>query len=601
MLQSSEGVPPPVLLLEPAHALVLPRHRSAVVQYAEGEAGARELRLFYGGKEIVFDEPELFGFGEALCRRGRFTGAEALAWAEGRTWPQMREVLEQLLDEGVLQHAEGADAQPAPSPRERASPLPPAPSAEPRTWDACESITAQFAGRSLELGYLELVVPIFRVAHMSLDADARQVGEANVFPPALRVETPTEWLACTYPGTRFQDARPMNLTALKAMREHWSQMMAVLLQVREAYLARFPDARAGWTVGHLERLSTAVLALPSWLLLRAESPVANGALHPALSCLFRVTDGLRLTMHQMLFVPVGEATRSPDAPMTSGEVYAYAERNYGFHSEHGVCAGPRVMVEEFLAVLVDGASPRGGLPEVLHPDVAAACEAIPPAMDYGFLGLQAYAATFSTWPAMARSYAAIGEVLAAWTESRTLSGDQLAARWDDHIERLRFATYLGSDELRDTRDEVYADMFARCEEGLTGVQPTVGLSERLAGAHDSSQGCEARLRALLAERLGAETPVWVIDGVAGAVLGFLTRTQAILKLAVDVQDRINAHLGRAVPIRSFDAYDLDIHIRLQGEANPRLPFLLDELRSALGIEVVLDAHRLEISAAGSAA
>src|SRR5689334_7418006 len=45
----------------------------------------------------------------------------------------------------------------------RPSPLPPAQTAVARTWFECESITHALTGRPLEMGYLELVIPIFRV------------------------------------------------------------------------------------------------------------------------------------------------------------------------------------------------------------------------------------------------------------------------------------------------------------------------------------------------------------------------------------------------------------------------------------------------------
>jgi hypothetical protein len=45
--------------------------------------------------------------------------------------------------------------------------------------------------------------------------------------------------------------------------------------------------------------------VPTFALMRARHRVANGALHPALSSLFRVTYGVRMTMHQMLFVQIG--------------------------------------------------------------------------------------------------------------------------------------------------------------------------------------------------------------------------------------------------------------------------------------------------------
>ena len=164
----------------------------------------------------------------------------------------------------------------------------------------------------------------------------------------------------------------MNVTALRAMRAHWRQMMALLLRVRKAYLDRFPAARSGWTVGDVERLTVSVLALPSYMLLRRDGPVANGELHPALSNLFRVTDGLRMVMHQMLFLPLYETMKQPDMPVVASDILDYADRNYSFHSDHGVCAGPRFMIEDFLGVILDGAEPRSGWDAELDPELEAA-------------------------------------------------------------------------------------------------------------------------------------------------------------------------------------------------------------------------------------
>jgi hypothetical protein len=36
----------------------------------------------------------------------------------------------------------------------------------------------------------------------------------------MRLDVPTNWRACIYPGTRHLDPKPMNVTALKAMRAH---------------------------------------------------------------------------------------------------------------------------------------------------------------------------------------------------------------------------------------------------------------------------------------------------------------------------------------------------------------------------------------------
>lgn len=578
--------------------LRLPLHQRVVTQYATGDEGRRELRLYYGDKEISFDEPELFRFGETLARRARFAAGDAVAWGQGLDWPRVKGLLEALLDEGVLRRAETVDDDPRIAGDEgvRPNPLPPATTTVARSWHELPGLMQELTGRPLEIGWLELVVPIFRIAHMDLDAEGRQVGEANAFPAALRLDVPTRWRTCIYAGTRFQDPKPMNVTALKAMRAHWGPTMAGLLRVRAAYLKRYPDAARGWTVGHLERLSTAVLALPAYLLQRREGRVANGALHPVLSSMFRVTDGLRMTMHQMLFVPYGEPTLAPDTPMTAAEVHAYAERNFAFHSEHGVCAGPKAMVDEFLSVIIDGALPRDGLPEALDPALEAAFDAIDPALDYALLGLQAYAAVFSLWPLMTRTYETLAQQAADWAAEEPRPAVQaLAERLAAHVHALRHSPYLAKEAWRADREHVYADMFAQCGRGLDGAWPDPGLVQRLAPAPVTPSAL-LTLSALVARHCGpGDAPAR--SAWQGTLLDFCARAQAVIRTACGVQMRINTRLGRETPSRPFDAQDIDGHIRLTGAHGGRLPFLPDELQRLLGLQVHIDACRIGFSAA----
>jgi hypothetical protein len=606
--------------LEPDDELVLPMNKRVVAQYGSNEDGIRELTLYYGDKEISFDEPELFAFGETLARQPRFIAGASVLWSEGQDWMRIQGLLEQLIAEGVLFYADETDGEAAVhgDAGARPSPLGPATASTPRTWFDSRDITAELTGRSIEPGYLELVVPIFRVAHMSMDADGRQVGESNVFPPALRLDIPTRWRTCIYEGTRHQVDRPMNVTALKSMRAHWGQMMAVLLHVRAAYLKRFPEARRGWTVGHLERLSVSVLALPTYLLMRRDNRIENGDLHPALSSLFRVTDGLRMTMHQMLFVPIGEPARSPDTPMTSAEIYAYAERNYSFHSEHGVCAGPKVMIEEFFSVLVDGRMPRGGLPWQLDPQVRDAVADLDPVIDYALLGLQAYAAVFSVWPAMARAYENLWTVADCWAAAGQPAVTALRDHLQASVDRITQSGYLATEERRSDRDAVYADMYAQCETGLTGEAPARTLPERIAPqTRDLNDPAALKLRTALARHFGISNAIdaplrrrsdqspdalsWLTLGdMVSCLMDFLRRQQATLQLACEVQDKINALLGRSAPRRAFSASDIDIHIRLRGDTGERPPFLIDDLEQLFGIRITLDKDRLQIAGRKSA-
>jgi hypothetical protein len=579
--------------------LALPMQKRMVVQRSTDQSGAPELRLYYGAKEISFDEPELFAFAETLAKQSLFRAGAATSWGNGYAWTKVRDLLEQLIAEGVLEHADEHALSESPAAnRARPSLLPPALSTTPRTWLECEAITAELTGRPVEMGYLELIVPIFRVAHIALDADGRQVGEANVFPRALRLDVPTDWLTCIYPGTRYLADRPMNLTALKGMRAHWNQMMAALHRIRSAYLRRFPSAADGWTVGHLERLSVFVLAVPTYQLMRCDRPVANGELHPALSSLFRVTDGLRMTIHQMLFVPFGEPTLSPHDPMTSERILQYAERNYSFHSTTGVCAGPKNMVQEFLNVVVDGYKADEYASFVFDPPVEAALDDIEAACDYGLYGLQAYAATFSLWPLMTRTYERLAEIAEEAVRDGAEGFTGFRDRMRGHLANLKMSPFLAMESWRVDREKVYADMYEQCGRGVAAHGATMSLPEQIAPVRLADHSSvESKLMGILKDRFQrSESSKGHVEEMLACLMDYLVRTQAILRLAGATQGHINRLLGRADPTRPFGSADIDVHNLLQGsDSLMLLPYLLDELEQALGVGFAIDAHRIVLT------
>ena len=64
---------------------------------ADQAVGATELHLYYEGKEVSFDEPDLFPFGETLARQGRFTAGDATRWGDGYEWPRIQGLLQRPL------------------------------------------------------------------------------------------------------------------------------------------------------------------------------------------------------------------------------------------------------------------------------------------------------------------------------------------------------------------------------------------------------------------------------------------------------------------------------------------------------------------------
>jgi hypothetical protein len=578
--------------------LIFPMNKRVIVQYSSDASGSRELHIYYGDKEISFDEPDLFDFGENLAKQSSFVARTATCWGKGYEWPRIQLLLEQLVEAGILKHADDCLPEAAPA-QERllTSPLPPAYTRVSRSWLECESISRVLTGQTLELSYLELVIPIFRVAHISMDSEGRQIGEANVFPKSLRIDVPTEWRRCPYPGSRYMDERPMNVTALKSMRTHWPQMMVALLHIRNAYMQRYPLMQHGWTVGGLEALSTLVLAVPTYLLMRKRKRVPNGELHPALSSMFRITDGLRLTMHKMIFVPFVEPTLPAGAPMTSTEIYEYSERNHSFLSDHGVCAGPKAMIEEFFNVLVDGVPIKDASSVVLDPQIQAALEDINPAFDYGLLGLQAFSVIFSAWPVMARTYEQLGQIVDSWSGETTNTLIQFRERMQTQVNILKTETYLATEEWRINREQAYSAIYEHCAIGLGLPSGEKTLTERIAPAMES---CHKRvlkqLRNILQQQCAPSESLKnpELNDLLHCIMNYFLQMQAILRLASETQQSINTLLGRALPLSSFSTADMNTHNLLRGDPENRLSHLINELEETLSIRIAITKEHIVI-------
>ena len=579
-------------------ALIFPMHKRVIVQYSTDTSGNRELHLYYGDKEIAFDNPELFEFGENLAKQSSFVAGAAMSWGNGYEWTHIQMLLEQLIDEGILQYAANHKPEAAHSQEgQQPSPLPPAYTTVPRNWLGCEAITRVLTGQTLELAYLELVIPIFRVAHIAIDSEGRQVGEANVFPKPLRLDVPTEWRRCPYPGSRYLDERPMNITALKSMRVYWPQIMVALLHIRNSYLKRYPSAQQVWTVGGLEALSTLVLAVPTYLLMRHQKRVPNGELHPALSSMFRITDGLRLTLHQMIFVPFAEPTLAVSTPITGAEIYEYSERNYSFSSDHGVCAGPKAMIEEFFNVLVDGVPIKDATSVVLDAQVQTALDDLDPAFDYGLYGLQAFAIIFSAWPIMARTYEQLGEIVETWSGDNTDTLIRLRDRMQSQISILKTETYLATEEWRLKREQAYSAIYEHCAIGL-GLSPgEKTLTERIAPVMETRhKPVLKQLRNILRQQCGTSSAIKNpdIERLLNCLMNYFLQVQAILRLASETQQSINSLLGRAPPLTSFSAADINIHNLLRGDEEERLSQLIYELEQIFSICITITKEHIKI-------
>jgi hypothetical protein len=578
--------------------LLFLQHRRLFVEYSTTASGERELHLYYGDKEISFDDPELFAFGEGLAKHEQFQAREVIAWGTGYEWTRVQPLLEQLIQEGFLIPADSSASRTDSRPRGTCpSPLSPAKGQAARSWFDSEAIFRELTGHSLEVGYLEAVIPVSHVAHMTLDTEGRQMGEANVFPPQLRVEIPTEWRTCPHAGTRYLDEKPMNATALKSMRHHWPQIIAVLLHVREAFLHRFPKVRQGWTVGDLLRLATVVMAIPGYLVMRTRDRIENGQVHPVLSGMVRVTDGIRMTTSEMLYTSESyEPNRAPDAPLTGADIYTYAERNYLLHSIHGVCAGPQAMINEFLSVLIDGHPPKSGTTVVLEPALQSVFNELDEAFDYGLYGLQSYAIVYSLWPAMRRSYERLITLVTAWPDERSDALNAFTERLLESAQYLESLTRMTVSQYSATLGRVYADMYEHATSGLgchsSGSTYAECMTPTCAPQHTDAA---RQFRALLSRHISnhANADTGALDDLVDCVMDYCRQEQAVVQAVNESQQSINRLLERSTPKQPLMAADLHLFQKLRG-GSQRQPYLPDDIADMLGIHITVTQNEILI-------
>ncbi|MFL5358497.1 hypothetical protein [Archangium sp.] len=590
---SQEAVP-----IEPHETLYVPMRRRFSTEYETTPEGVRELHIYYGFKEITLDEPELLPFGEMLVKQDQFMAGSATTWSAGEphSWERIRRLLEALLAEEILSREaprlsseSGFHRRMLEDEALREAPT------EPLWWNPdCPRVMERLAGRPLELGFVEAVVPVHRLAHPALDAEGRHVGESNVFPEAMRMKRQTEWRMCLYPGSRYRNDAMMNITALKAMSQYWKPVLRGVGAVSEEFLHRYsllPDGR--WRMGDLHAVACSVLALPTLLLMRANEPVSSGGLDPVLSSMFRVTDGVRMAMAYMLFLP--ERPMTYDTPLSAAELFRAVEHDGYFLSNRGVCAGPPPMVEELFATLMEG-RPVAGAPSPSQPEWHAE---IPAAVDYALRGLQLYCLQFNLWSHMCRAYEVIR---AALLELEDEPGG-IHGRLRERIERdweLILPTRLHDATQRDWAEARYIEMYERAQRGLRGFreEALLPLRDAFTPARDEvDEQAHLRLRELLHSRAGSPSGAWgdALDAVADATAEYLAIERPALRALEEVQRQVNALLQRPHPARKFSSADLALHHRLRVGTPGVLPYLLDVFREELGlvIENTEDRTRLE--------
>jgi hypothetical protein len=569
--------------LQPSDILYIPKRRRLTHARLKGEDGQDVLHLFYGDVELIFDEPDIAPLGEKLLEVEQFLAEDAMAWSnsEPHPWEKIRELLQALLDQKVLIRV--ADAPAGRSTETYPARLGEAPEGrEPLTYsghdDRCPHITEQAYGRAFDLANVEVLVPIYRIAHPALDADGRQVGENNVMPRSLFLDLPTQRKLCNYPGSRYQNELPINVTAMKHMSQRWPELMSLTEQFRAAVVARMPPRDpTSFTAGELHFIAVCMLASVGYVMVRGVDPVPNGQLDSGLAAMFRLVDGVRLVTND--FVRAEIDSQGCETPVSARVIAEYAERHNVYRGSHGVCAGPPVLIDEYLRVLLGEET----APIQVEPSVAARLGDLDASIDYGLLGQRIESVTRF----LGASQGLLHERLRAAFVGhlpRTVLQERVEVPIDPaHYPLLRNDLPLVETFQREL--DLSRWLFARAGEALSGKVDAASLDERVKldpaeQATSQRRLCEFFAHGLSANKVVREPILGELAAVAAAAFALERRC---LRIVEREQGTLNERLSRQ-PSRALTSVDLATYTRPRNG-----PPLFETLAEGSGVSVTSDA------------
>jgi len=533
--------------LQPSDVLCIPQRRRFTRAMLTTEEGGEALHLFFGEKEIIFDEVELLPFGQKLFEVDRFKAEEATAWsgAAPYDWERVRGLLEALMEEQIVKPYD-AEAAAAAQRRTFAATLGRAqPGQRPETYSAheaqgCPMTTQRMLGRAVDLSNLEVVLPVQRVAHPALDTDGRQVGENNVVDP-LFLDLPTERRLCNYAGSRYHNEAPINYTALKAMTKRWPELLSLTAQFREAFFRRLPRLGPQLLAGEAHQLAVTCLATVGYVMVRGVDPVPNGRLDAGLAAMFRLIDGVRICTTELVRDTAGQ--HGCDRAVTGQGIHDYAEQNQLFNDRWGVCAGPQVLMEEYLGVLIDGHP----APIEAEPSLAARLGDAEAALDYGLHGLRIEAIVRAYGSLQGLLHERLRAAFAGHATTRTRLQELLEIPIDPaHFPFLRTEHPLAEGYQMELR--VGQWMLERSRRGLPRELPgALASMEDLArcppALRAAHAGRVADLLTRVAPELAAQPPALRAELLAVLVEFFALQRNCLRAVGVE-QHRLNVRLQR---------------------------------------------------------
>lgn len=538
--------------LTPDDTLFVAHPKRVLHSRETAEDGTVSLNIVYGEIEISFDDPVFIPFGEKLLGSPRFRAGDATAWTSALgEWDAVKEVLATLVQQGYLEvdvpvpagcpfHAKkkaAAEVAVAPPP-----PPPVVYATSPRTFDPerCAELSKEIFGLEVETSNIESLMRANRLAHSALDATGRQLGDENCYPPQLQLHMETEYRACPYTGSRNQQERPMNVTALKLVTSVWTEVIDALHATKKEMLRR-RGSDAPFSLVDIYVYGTVVLSLPSYQLHRPTNRVKNGDVTATLSAIYRAIDGTRLTSRAMM-MPRPKAKPGASVPSLD-EFLHFTEKEFLFFTPMRVCSGPPQMVRELVGTAI-----APSYDEAKATPIAGLEKDLPTAFDYALLGceIETWFDLFWMWQGeLVDAFRAKVEALGKTAETASLLESLAAIRRGNSTHLGTSLSVPGSD-----RPTVVSSMLAIVEtcRRLRGDATPAPRFEAPGGTEAADREWAAHLSPELAEAVAA-----FVASIAALEDAVIPQMQAAQRALNQVMDRKESErrVGAADYARTF--------------------------------------------------
>jgi hypothetical protein len=187
------------------------------------------------------------------------------------------------------------------------------------------------------------------------DVEGRALGEHRA-SAAVRDAMPMALKQCPYADRRHQHEKPMNVSALKQLTTHWDDILGGVAFVRAQYLARRGLSAVKLTREGLE-IGEAIAAIPSYLVHRAQNPIADGALSPVVAGLYKVIIGINRVFAVVVSGQLGAG--KPGRMSSPDDTVAFADLGGLLIGSQQVCAGSTRQIAQTVDMLINGTPASG--------------------------------------------------------------------------------------------------------------------------------------------------------------------------------------------------------------------------------------------------